>query len=33
MHSHGASPKPRKDHYYPRAVMLIHSPDMYSQSW
>jgi len=30
MHSQG---KPRKDHYYPRAVMLIHSPDMYSQSW
>jgi len=33
VHSQEASPKPRKDHYGPRAVLLIGSPGMYWQSW
>jgi len=33
VHYREASLKPHKDHYYPSAVLLIHSPDMGSQSW
>jgi len=29
VHSQEASLKPRKDQYYRRVVLLIHSPDMF----